>query len=227
MRVSAARSAVTCLLVAVWLLPRATAAADPGEVERLRAENARLAERVRALEAERDRLLERCPPAMAAAVERAADEKVAVTLDRTGGDARATTERSRLVRTAGGHSKHWLTVRARRGAAPGNVTEAALVIDADASGGIYRGVRTLGLTVDGRTEELAVADYAAAQITTGARTPRPVSVAETVTVGLPPDTLARLAAASEVTGTLGSTAFRFTPEQLLAVRALAQRLEGR
>ncbi len=64
-------------------------------------------------------------------------------------------------------------------------------------------------------------------ITTAPRTPRPVSVAETVTVGLPPDTLARLAAASEVTGTLGSTAFRFTPEQLLAVRALAQRLEGR
>jgi hypothetical protein len=200
-------------------------AADPGEVERLREENARLAERVRALESERDRLLERCPPPVAAAVERAASEKVSVTVDEKRGGALATTDRSRLERTSGGQSKHWLTVRAHRGSS--GVERASLVIDADASGGAYRHVRSVQLSIDGRTEDLAVENYEAAQIATAARMPRPVSMAESVVVAVPPDTLARLADAHDVWGSLGSTRFRLTPEQLLAVRALVHRLEGR
>lgn len=220
------RAASTPIAIALAAsLAGTTLAADPRELERLRAENARLAERVRALEAERDGLLERCPPPVAAAVERAAAERVSVRVDEARGGTVLATERSRLERTSGGHSKHWLTVRVRRGTA--GVERASLVIDADASGGLYRDVDVVVLTVDGRTEQLTLENYETAQIATAGRTPRPVSVAESVVVAVPTDTLRRLGEAREVTGTVGRTSFRLSPEQLVAVRALLQRLDGR
>jgi len=47
---------------------------------------------------------------------------------------------------------------------------------------------------------------------------------ETITARVPLDGLARLTEAHEVSGTLGATPFRLTPQQLADLRAFAQRL---
>ena len=47
---------------------------------------------------------------------------------------------------------------------------------------------------------------------------------ESVTARVPMDTLDRLANARDISGRLGTTTFRLTPEQLAGVRSFAKRL---
>ena len=49
-------------------------------------------------------------------------------------------------------------------------------------------------------------------------------IGESVTAQVPMDTLDRLANARDISGRLGTTTFRLTPEQLAGVRAFAKRL---
>jgi len=216
------RTVAALALLAVAAVVRA---ADPSdEVARLRAENARLEARVRELEAAKAEMERRCPPPVAAAVERAADEKLEVRTSPEGGVTHVATERSLLDRTSGGVGKHWLTVRAAR-AASGGAEQPILTIDTAASGGIYRSAKTLRLVVDGAAEDLPVTRYESEPIRVESRQgPRTVGEREAITVALPPATLARISGAREVTGTLGPMTFRMTTDQVLAVRALAERV---
>ena len=97
------------------------------------------------------------------------------------------------------------------------------MIDATASGGVYRDVKNLDLIVDGASVQCSVTDYRIDSMTVG----RDVSarqVGESVTARVPMDTLDRLANARDISGRLGTTTFWLTPEQLAGVRAFAKRL---
>ena len=97
------------------------------------------------------------------------------------------------------------------------------MIEATASGGIYRDVQSLDLVVDGAPIQCPVTDYRIDSMTVG----KDVSarrVGESVTARVPMDTLDRLANARDISGRLGTTTFRLTPEQLAGVRAFAKRL---
>jgi len=147
-------------VVAIGVLVTAGAVAHAGELERLREENARLQQQVRALEAENARLRGQAsaPPApaasdnsgLAAALEQRANEAVSVSPSAESGASVVATEASRLEGLQGGRSRHWITWRAERPTgAEGRPEAAMVVIDATASGGIYRDVKSLDLVVDG------------------------------------------------------------------------------
>jgi hypothetical protein len=214
----------------------AVGAAHAGELERLREENARLQQQVRTLEAENARLrgqaasVTRPAPGpsdnsgLAAALEQRANEAVSVSPAAEPGASVVATEASRLEGLQGGRSRHWITWRAERPAGGASRPDAAMVvIDATASGGIYRDVKNLDLVVDGAPVQCPVTDYRIDSMTVG----KDVSarrVGESVTARVPMDTLDRLANARDISGTLGTTTFRLTPEQLAGVRAFAKRL---
>ena len=133
------------------------------------------------------------------------------------------TEASRLEGLQGGRSRHWITWRAERPGGASRPDSALVVIDATASGGIYRDVQSLDLVVDGAPVQCPVTDYRIDSMTVG----KDVSarrVGESVTARVPMDTLDRLANARDISGRLGTTTFRLTPEQLAGVRAFAKRL---
>lgn len=218
----------------IGVLVAVAAVAHAGELERLREENARLQQQVRSLEAENARLRGQAASAtrpaptdnsgLAAALEQRANESVTVSPAREPGTSVIATDPSRLEGLQGGRSRHWITWRAERPAGGAGRPDAAMVvIDATASGGIYRDVKSLDLVVDGAPVACTVSDYRIDSMTVG----KDVSarrVGESVTATVPIDTLDRLANARDISGTLGSTTFRLTPEQLAAMRAFAKRV---
>jgi len=224
------------IVVGTVMLVTLGAAAHAGELERLREENARLRQQVRSLEAENARLRGQAASAarpaptdnsgLAAALEQRANESVSVSPAPEPGASVVATEASRLEGLQGGRSRHWITWRAERPTAGESRPEAAtVVIDATASGGIYREVKSLDLVVDGAPVQCPVTDYRIDSMTVG-RDASARRVGESVTARVPMDTLDRLANARDISGTLGTTTFRLTPEQLAGVRAFAKRLES-
>jgi hypothetical protein len=212
---------VRVVLVGLLVLGLADGA-QADELERLREENARLRARVQALEAENARLRDASDVApLAAALRESAAEAVRTDVDADGTTTRIATEPSRLESSAGPRARHWVVLRTRQPGSDG----AELVIEALASRGAYREVRALELGVDGTREALAVAKYETEDMSPvrgGAPTLR-----ETVVLAVPPATLARMAAAHTVDGTLGPLRFRLTPQQLATVRAFAERMAAR
>jgi hypothetical protein len=218
------RTLVAGLGVAALLL---AGTAGAGEVERLREENARLQQRVRELEAENASLRgggNSGDRGLISALQQRATEAVVVTPAEQPGATRVETEPSRLEGLGGGKSRHWIIWRAQRPAS-GRADAASLIVDSVDSGGQYRNVKVLTLTVDGTPVEIPVADYRM-QINTVGRAPDTRQQGESVTARVPLDTLQRLTSASSVSGTLGQTSFHLTPQQLVEMREFAKRLGG-
>jgi hypothetical protein len=217
------RSTLVVGLGVVALLLVGTARA--GEVERLREENARLQQRVRDLEAENTSLRGSGNPGdrgLVAALQERATDAVVVTPGEQPGASKVETEPSRLEGLGSGKSRHWIIWRAQR-PANGRADAASLIVDSVDSGGKYRNVKALQLTVDGTPVEIPVADYKM-QINTLGRETGTRQQGESVTARVPVDTLERLTSASSVSGTLGQSSFRLTPQQLADVREFAKRL---
>jgi len=220
----------------VLVIAGAAATVRAGELERLREDNARLQQQVRTLEAENARLRGQASVApvpapaasdnsgLAAALEQRANESVSVSPSPESGASVVATEASRLEGLQGGRSRHWITWRAERPTAGESRPDAAMVvIDATASGGIYRDVKSLDLVVDGAPVQCLVTDYRIDSMTIG-KDVTARRVGESVTARVPIQTLDRLATARDISGKLGTTTFRLTPEQLAGVRAFAKRL---
>jgi hypothetical protein len=196
------------------------------EVERLREENARLQQRVRDLEAENATLRGVTRPSdrgLIAALEERATGAVVVSPGEQPGASRVETEPSRLEGLGSGKSRHWLIWRAERPAGGGRPDAVSFTVDSVDSGGTYRDVQALQLTVDGAPIEVAVADYRM-QINTTGRDTGGRQKGESVTARMPIDTLTRLTQASSVSGTPGSTSFHLTPQQLADLREFLKRL---
>jgi hypothetical protein len=83
------------------------------------------------------------------------------------GASRVETEPSRLEGLGSGKSRHWLIWRAERPAGGGRPDAVSFIVDSVDSGGTYRDVKALQLTVDGAPIEVAVADYRMQINTTG------------------------------------------------------------
>jgi hypothetical protein len=197
--------------------------AEPSEVERLRAENARLTARIRELEAENARLTGQGAGPIAAALEETA--KTQVQNEVVDGVTTTATEPSELARLDGGRTRQWFSLRTAR---PDGRPVAAgdgvvLVIETANTTGAYRRETDLQLTTDGTPHALHIADYRSEPISVG-RTPTKVGEREIVVVTVPADVFTRMAEARDVRGTLGPLSFRLTPAQLATVRAFRQRI---
>ncbi len=213
------------LVVGAGLVAVLAGSVRAGEVERLREENARLQQRVQDLEAENAALrggANAGDRALVAALEEKATDAVVVTPGEQPGASKVETEPSRLVGLGGGKGRHWIIWRGQRPAA-GRADAASLVVDSVDSGGKYRDVKALRLTVDGAPVEVPVADYRM-QINTVGRDTGNRQQGESVTAQVPIATLERLTAASSVSGTLGPMSFQLTPQQLADVREFVKRL---
>jgi cell division protein FtsB len=205
----------TWLVVAALLaLPRPGATGD-GDVERLRAENARLEARVRELEAENASLRSRV-----GTVEAAANRSVTTSVDEKGVLTSLDLEPSRLELTGGNRSRHWIALHAERRK---DAAAATIEIEAAASNGAYRAVRQLELSLDGASLTLPVTTRTAVPILAGPQQQR-VGEREAVKIAAPADAVARIGAAREVRGRLGPTSFVLTPEQIASFGAVARRL---
>jgi hypothetical protein len=218
----------TGFVAALALLVAVVRPAGAGELERLRAENARLQERVRQLEAENAAL--RSPTAsgdrgLVAALTERATEAVVESPGPRPGTSRVETEPSRLAGLGSGKSRHWLIWRGERLAGGGRAEAASMIVDSVDSGGVYRDVKVIALVVDGQPVDVPVADYRM-QINTTGRGTGARQRGESVTARVPTDVLDRLAGAASVSGRVGSTPFRLTPQQLADVREFAKRLGG-
>src|SRR5262249_27712487 len=188
-----------------------------GEIERLRAENQRLQQRVQQLEAENAQLRARGTSGdteLAKALQERATETVTVSPGEEPGTSRVETEPSRLEGVGGAKGRHWITWRADRATDGGGAAGgASLILNSSASGGLYRDVRSVRLLVDGTPVEVVVADYHTHANTT-VRDSRAYTLDETVTATVPMATLDQLVAAHDVSGTLGPPPFRPSPEHL-------------
>src|SRR5262249_34327124 len=130
---------------------------------------------------------------LAAALEQRANEAVSVSPSAESGASVVATDASRLGGLQGRRSRQWITRRAERPTgAEGRPEAAKVVIDATASGGIYRDVKSLDLVVDGAPVQCPVTSYRIDSMTVG----KDVSarrIGESVTARVPMDTLDRLA----------------------------------
>ena len=197
--------------VGLVLIGASVVAAADSDVERLRAENARLEARVRELEAENAALKGRVGSVDAKA-ERSVTTSVDEDTDRTSLDM----EPSRLELTGGNRSRHWISLHAESG-------DAQIGIEAAASNGVYRRAERLELSLDGTPLSLPVTSRTAAPIIAGPQQAR-VGERETVQIAVSTDTIARIGAAHEVSGRLGPTTFVLNPEQIASFAAVARRL---
>src|SRR4029453_13625296 len=149
------------LVVGLGLVALFVGTARAGELQRLREENARLQQRVRDLEAENAPLrggASAGAPGLVAALQKRATDAVVVTPSEQPGASKVETEPSRLEGLGSGKSRHWIIWRAQRPAG-GRADAASLIVDSVDSGGKYRNVKALRLTVDGTPVEIPVADY--------------------------------------------------------------------
>src|SRR5262245_23119283 len=216
------------LAAAVVTLVMTEAPVRAGEIERLRAENQRLQQRVQDLEAENASLRKAEPPGargLTAALETRATEAVTISPGEQPGSEVVETKLSRLEGMGGGRGRHWVRRHGQQGSGGARPDAVALVVDTSASGGQYRGVPVVRLVVDGAPLECSVTDYRS-RISIVGRDAVGRTEDETITVRVPVDGLDRLTEAREVSGTLGSTSFRLTPQQLADLRAFAQRLRS-
>lgn len=216
--------------------------ADDAELAGLRRENADLRSevealrtRVAALEAQVDaaraqaesvaaqrRALARDRQAVAAQrkvveAERLAQQETAVSVSREGGRVSVRGRWTPLEVTHGlRRGQQWrFTAQGGGGASP----TVMWTLRSAMSGGIYRGVKTLHLDVDGRSVEAAVIDYDS-KIRAGGGRRRGRRDEETVNGVIRFEDLTAVVASTETTGRLGTVRFRITEEQRIILRAL-------
>ena len=220
-------SLAVSLLALVALLATRGAHAEPPEVERLRAENAALAARVAALEAENAELRVLAGVTAPSGADEAPSAPVRGSYDEAAGETTIETTPTRLGITRGSRSRHWFLLRYKHpGQRPATPVEQVRVeIDTVGSGGVYRGATTLRLWVDGDAFECPVVGYRSATVTVGGGQ-RTAAVNEHVEADLAAAVLGRIGSARQVRGELGPTSFQLTPAQIVAARAFQRRLEG-
>lgn len=126
---------------------------------------------------------------------------------------------SRLEVMRGSRAPQWVAFRYER-AGDQLVHEITMDLHTQFSGGIYRHVKTLALSVDGNRIDCPVTSYDARAVTGGGSRRRVSRDHEELTVTIPVAALQRMAAARAVTGSLGPVAFELTREQLASLRAL-------
>lgn len=192
------------------------ASAHAGELETLRAENARLREQVDRLERENARLRRIGPDPRRMDAEAAA-ERLTVTEGSDGSS--VTTASVPLTVTSGSRADHALELESDGG--PVRATFRTWF-----SGGIYAGVTDVVLDADHRSFHLPVIDYDVTPILAGPPQRRRRRDHERVTVILPPDALAAAATAQSVGGILGRVHFLIEPRDQATLRALALRLNA-
>lgn len=192
-----------------------------GELETLRAENARLRDRVTELEKELGKAKAAAP--LAAAVARRAEGSIHV--DTSDERQVVSTDAMRVEASGGIQTRHWITLRGRRAAgADGTAATIELVVDAAASDGVYRGTETMRLSIDGQETAVPVTkfDSFALSPSRGAGVTRRAD--DRLVATLPRELLDRLTNASSVTSRVRTTVLTWSPEHIAAARALRDRL---
>jgi hypothetical protein len=203
----------------------ALAAAEPdgaAEVERLQRENEALKRRVEELETRGGaadapgRGYTVGPPQPPA---RGAAAAPRLTTISEAGTRTVSTGASRLEVTRGSRAPQWVAFRYERA---GDQPVRAITMDLHTqfSGGIYRRVKSLALSVDGDRIDCPVTSYDARPVTGGGPRRRVSRDHEELTVEIPVSALRRMAGAQAVTGSLGPVAFALRRDQLASLRAL-------
>jgi hypothetical protein len=192
------------------LLAALPARAD--DVDALRAENARLRERVEQLEREnaalRGVVRARPAPVPGRVVER----------ETAGGATVWATEPGRLDVTRGSRATHSIWLERTPG-----TPDATLWIRAEFSGGIHRAAKQLTLTLDGTEHVLPVSDYDATRISGRLGRGPQRRDHELLRIAVPAPVLTALGGATTATGQLGRTTFTVPPAVLAGLRALARK----
>jgi hypothetical protein len=189
------------------------------ENARLKAENARLRSEKQTVEVEVEELREHTDQL---ADDAAVPPPLSTTVDEPSGTTTVTAAASKLRVTTGSRAKHWIAFRsARTGTAPGD-PDIRLHLSTKFSGGIYRGVNTLRLSVDGESFECPVISYKARPVSLGSTKKRIRRDDEFLIIALPPPAVARMEAARRVTGRLGRVELTLSAAQLTALRAVVR-----
>jgi len=189
------------------------------ENARLKAENARLRSEKQTVEVEVEELREHTDQL---ADEIATPPPLSTAVDEPSGTTTVTAAASRVRVTKGTRAKHWIAFRSARQSAGTEAPVIQLYLSAKFSGGIYRGVKTLHLTVDGESFDCPVTAYRARPVTLGLPKKRIRRDDEFLTIALPPPAVARMDEASSVTGTLGRVELELSAAQLTALRAVVR-----
>lgn len=189
------------------------------ENARLKAENARLRSEKQTVEVEVEELREHTADL---AEEAAAPPPLTTTVDEPTGTTTVTAEATRLQVTSGTRARHWVAFRSARAATDSGSPRIYMYVSTNFSGGIYRGVDTLRLSVDGETFDCPVVSYKARPVTMGTTKKRLRRDNESLIVALPPAAVTRMEGASRVTGRLGRAEFTLSGAQLSAMRAVVR-----
>jgi hypothetical protein len=207
----------------------AESAAVQKELAALRAENARLRAKVAALEAQLAAMRaekQRAEQQVAAAESEQRDYHLDIERDSEAGP---TTIRSRTVELRTNRNKpwrrHWMHIEAER-AADGKPRHVHLKIQTFATGKVYDRLETVTLTAGDTQIEAEVVDYDSQLSRSGGAKNRKRTDDETITAALTLDELRQLAAASQVTGRLGTRDFHFARDHINALRALEAELDS-
>lgn len=206
-------------------------ATEKTEVERLRAENARLRARIAELERQLATLRQEKQQIaaekqqMQQQAEAEESEQRDYYLDRQyDADADRTTITTRVggLRTERGGQwrRHWLHLEAEREGETGKPRHIHFNIETFATGKIYDRIEAITLTAGQTRVEAEVVEYDNQIRTTGSPKNRRRSDDETLVAAITLDELRQLAAASEVTGRMGTRTFQLSRDHVRALRAL-------
>lgn len=208
------------LLFAMMLLIPRSSVVRAGEVEDLRAENARLQARIAELEAELGKTRAAHGALSDAMVDRAAES---VHQERSDTGTAVRTDALLVRPEQGVRTRHWLTWRAARPADRTTPPESVeLVVDAAGSDGAYRTADAMTLSIDGDSSALPVTAYSTRNLGPSRGAGRRLD--EKLVITVPFAMLDRLAHARSARTQLGATVFRLTPEQLATTRVFRTRL---
>jgi len=229
---------LACLLI-VMLAAGGALADDAAELEKLREENARLKARVAELEKQLG-IVKQQKQQLAAEKEAIAQEQAAVEseqreyyLDREyndeAGRTTITTRVSGLRTPRGGVLRHhWLRFEADYAGQPGSARPDTVLakIETHASGKVYSRVDAVVFNTPHGPINAPVVDYDnKVRLSGGVRNRRRVDD-EYISAKLTPRQISQLAAASEVSGKLGSEPFVLSREHIRILRALDKELGG-
>ena len=191
------------------------------ENARLKAENAQLKQRIGQLEQHNQQIQVQVQQAQAQA-RQAQDQKLAhyLTATITGGGKSVTTFPRPLPVTRGKarHTSYQFTGTT-------NDSTVTLTITAGMSPGMFRTAKALELVVDGKSMDIAIADYNSKRRRSGAGSRTGTTLYdETVTINLTREQLAQLAQADQITGNLGVAELGLGREDYNLLTVLAESL---
>ncbi len=187
------------------------------QMQQLQQENAQLKTQVQTLQAENKRLM-----VLAGLVEPedralAQERKLETETDAGGQVTAAKSNPTVMVMTGGTRADHEVHLRYEN-------SQALLEIKGFFTGGIYRNVTNMELSVDGQPMSLPVTAYRSKRQDFGTKV-KIRADDEFVTLAVSREALAQIGKAQSVTGKLGRTTFNLTQDQVALFRALDARLK--